>query len=39
LIAEARAALVFLKNSMSVAMQDKPDLRLELGNDIKWVSP
>lgn len=36
-IAEARAALLFLRNGLSVTMQDKPDLRLELGNEIIYA--
>lgn len=37
LIAEARAAILFLKNGISVSMQDKPDLRLELDNEIIYA--
>ncbi len=36
-IAEARAALLFLRNGISVTMRDKPDLRLELGNEIIYA--
>jgi hypothetical protein len=32
-IAEARAALLFLRNGISVTMQDRPDLRLELDSE------
>ncbi len=33
LIAEARAALLFLKNGLDVTMQDRPDLRLGLNGE------
>jgi hypothetical protein len=36
-IAEARAAIFFLRNGISVTMQDKPDLRLERDTEIIYA--
>ena len=36
-IAEARAALLFLRNGIGVTMQDRPDLRLELDTEIIYA--
>jgi hypothetical protein len=36
-LAEARAAMLFLRNGLSVTMQDRPDLRLEFEGDLFYA--
>jgi hypothetical protein len=37
LLAEGKAAIMFLENKFKVIMQDKPDLKIELNGDIAYV--